>query len=64
MLLNSKICYNNIELNSSVNSVSRLFVGTGFHLKNRKVSVYLVYFKSLVNRETVIRICHRTFVYL
>jgi len=33
MLLKSKICCNNIELNSFCNSVSRLCVGTDFHLK-------------------------------
>jgi len=59
MLLNSKICYNNIELNSFCNSVSRLCVGTVFHLK-----VYLVYLKSLLNKETVIRRCHQPFTYL
>jgi len=62
LLLNFKICYNNIELNSFCNSVSRLFVGTVIHLKNRKVSVCSVYLKSLVNKETFISRCHQTFI--
>ena len=42
MLPNSKICYNNIELNSFCNSVSRLCVGTVFHLKDNLFSLFKI----------------------